>query len=293
MEKTPISILQELMTEKRLAPPIYEIHYSGPDHSRQFHCTVTANGRSVNANGTTKKESKHNAAKNMLATIGVTAVIPAQSGLLCKVASPTHFINHVGILNEFASVNGCANPVYEDNVCIQNSGFETICHFLDFKSEGYSSNKKDAKQQSAKNMIIKLKELGMFDKKLDNRSNNKTHPSKEYTNENSLKSAMEKYTQAIKNINISERKLPVHYSTIVNENNQYSTWQDIENYLNARGYRYEISLLQQKPIMLMLRIQEAVLLATGNSVDEIKQNLAFKISKMIEINMKFTSFETS
>lgn len=70
MEKTPISILQELMTKLRVAPPIYETYYSGPDHNRLFHCTVNANGTSISAKGTTKKESKHNAARNMLATIG-------------------------------------------------------------------------------------------------------------------------------------------------------------------------------------------------------------------------------
>lgn len=68
MNKTPVSILQELMT-KRCIIPTYEVL---PDsegvgtHSPLFYCRATAAGISAIGKAHSKKEAKHEAARLVL-----------------------------------------------------------------------------------------------------------------------------------------------------------------------------------------------------------------------------------
>lgn len=69
MNKTPVSILQEMMV-KNLSIPTYElIHDGGGSHINTFTYRVTCDGLIATGMGRSKKDAKHEAAKAMLETI--------------------------------------------------------------------------------------------------------------------------------------------------------------------------------------------------------------------------------
>lgn len=69
MNKTPVSILQEMMVKKCMVPNYELIHNGGGGHVNTFTYQVSCDGLSAKGTGRCKKDAKHEAAKAMLETI--------------------------------------------------------------------------------------------------------------------------------------------------------------------------------------------------------------------------------
>lgn len=69
MQKTPVSILQEMMVKKGTVPHYELIHDGGGTHENTFTYQVSCQGLYANGTGRCKKDAKHLAAMNMLETI--------------------------------------------------------------------------------------------------------------------------------------------------------------------------------------------------------------------------------
>lgn len=66
MSKTPVSILQEIVAKHDIALPVYTEIYMAGNYRNKFVIQVTWNEYKAKGDGTTKKEAKQNAAKEMI-----------------------------------------------------------------------------------------------------------------------------------------------------------------------------------------------------------------------------------
>lgn len=69
MNKTPVSILQEMMVKQGMIPDYELIHDGGGRHLNTFTYQVTCDGLTAIGTGRCKKDAKHEAAKAMLTEI--------------------------------------------------------------------------------------------------------------------------------------------------------------------------------------------------------------------------------
>lgn len=72
MSKTPISVLMEYLTLKRLKAPVFEeIERYGPAHQPIFRIRVISNGVKAEGEGNSKQDAKQKAVQNLLVILGV------------------------------------------------------------------------------------------------------------------------------------------------------------------------------------------------------------------------------
>ncbi|XP_018577762.1 uncharacterized protein LOC108916055 [Anoplophora glabripennis] len=160
MSKTPISILQELMVQKKVNLPDYYIENCDIPGAT-FKCTVRVGSVKAIGYASTKKEAKQNSAKKALEMLGYgsssSTVLQKEITLLVNYSTKqAPFINYVGKLNELASTHGKPYPVYHDEPMPNANGiFVTKCNFLEFSALGCGSKRKDAKQDAARNILDK------------------------------------------------------------------------------------------------------------------------------------------
>ncbi|KAJ8912139.1 hypothetical protein NQ315_013188 [Exocentrus adspersus] len=166
MFKTPVSILEELMVTKRQASPDYsvEIHSDGIQ-GILFKCTVTVGSIQASGYASRKKDAKQHAAKNVLEMLGYRSEVmsDALGSSNSKPQNPNGCIkripltNYVGKLNEIANTYQKPYPIYHEEPVPIRGKFLTRCSFLQYVCDGYGYNKKDSKQDAARNMLeIKL-----------------------------------------------------------------------------------------------------------------------------------------
>lgn len=178
MDKTPVSILHEIMA-KNLATPNYElIHDGGGTHINTFTYRVTCEGLTATGVGRSKKDAKHEAAKAMLEAIAAhrgylqLPASPAQSSVrtplpptipeVKRTPPDVPFINAVGALQDLCIENNLQEPKYKQ---INEVGpphakiFSIQCTVTTFKETGIARTKKQAKQEAAKKMLDKINEL--------------------------------------------------------------------------------------------------------------------------------------
>lgn len=156
MSKTPISILQELMTARHNAAPLYTTVEAPRATGFSFQCTVTADGLTSIGYANTKQNAKQNSAQKLLIQMGYALVNfetnnNNQFTNLSEKISPT--INYVGKLNETASGAGKPYPVYSESIVPLNGTFSVTCSYISKTSRGCGKTKKEAKQQAAKAML--------------------------------------------------------------------------------------------------------------------------------------------
>ncbi|XP_033349455.1 interferon-inducible double-stranded RNA-dependent protein kinase activator A-like [Bombus vosnesenskii] len=178
MDKTPVSILHEIMA-KNLVTPNYElIHDGGGTHINTFTYRVTCEGLTATGIGRSKKDAKHEAAKAMLEAIAAhrgylqLPASPAQSSVrtplpptipeVKRTPPDEPFINAVGALQDLCIENNLQEPKYNQ---INEVGpphakiFSIQCTVTTFKEIGIARTKKQAKQEAAKKMLDKINEL--------------------------------------------------------------------------------------------------------------------------------------
>lgn len=188
MQKTPISILHEMMVKEHSVPDYVLVLDGGGTHVNTFVYEVSCNGLSARGTGRSKKDAKHQAAKNMLETIAahrgypqlpaspaqspakipVPVAVPASS----RIGMNVPFVNAIGELQALCTENNLGEPEY---IAISDEGpphariFTYHCVLSTFKEEGVATTKKQAKHEAAKKMWNRLKNLvddkSLFDNK--------------------------------------------------------------------------------------------------------------------------------
>lgn len=147
------------MVQRREAPPDYS--YVESDMPQfPFKCSVQAGKISASGYATSKKEAKQNCAQNALILLGKHAInynnnrveLPVPT-IFVQTSPNLPVINYVGQLNETASMNGKSYPNYKENIVPINGIFTVSCSFLKWRTEGYGTTKKKAKQDAAKKML--------------------------------------------------------------------------------------------------------------------------------------------
>lgn len=178
MNKTPVSILQEMMVKKCVTPNYELIHDGGGTHANTFTFQVSCDGLTARGTGRCKKDAKHEAAKNMLEAIALhrnypqLPASPAQSPVRTPLpeappASPKippnqPFVNAVGALQDLCAENELQDPEY---TAVSHVGpphapvFTMRCTVSTFNEEGEASTKKQAKHDAAKKMLDRLMDV--------------------------------------------------------------------------------------------------------------------------------------
>lgn len=178
MNKTPVSILQEMMVKKSTVPNYELIHDGGGTHMNTFTYKVTCDGLSAIGTGRSKKDAKHEAAKEMLETIAahrgypqllaspaqspVRTPLPPQVPEVPRIPPTEPFVNAIGALQDLCAENNLQEPIY---VQISDVGpphakiFTIQCEVSTFKEIGVAKTKKQAKQEAAKKMLDKISDL--------------------------------------------------------------------------------------------------------------------------------------
>lgn len=114
MNKTPVSILQEMMVKKQTVPNYELIHNGGGTHINVFTYQVSCDGLTATGTGRSKKDAKHEAAQAMLKAIAAhrgypqLPASPAQSPLrtplpptvpeVQRIPPNVPFVNAIGAL---------------------------------------------------------------------------------------------------------------------------------------------------------------------------------------------------
>ncbi|KAK9512075.1 hypothetical protein O3M35_000584 [Rhynocoris fuscipes] len=161
MDKTPVTMLQELLIKKQLIPT-YNIIFNGAGtHDPLFKYEVAACGASAVGSGKSKKEAKHEAARLLLEKL----VGESPGDVLdANVNSPYAEVikdNAVGMLAEFCGEKNLPQPKYD---LVRDEGlphaklFSFKCSVSSFTTEAEARTKKQAKQLAANEMLNKLKE---------------------------------------------------------------------------------------------------------------------------------------
>ncbi|XP_015608510.1 RISC-loading complex subunit TARBP2-like [Cephus cinctus] len=178
MNKTPVSILQEMMVKKGTVPNYELIYDGGGSHINTFTFQVTCDGLSATGTGRCKKDAKHEAAKTMLETIAkhrsypqlpaspaqspMRTPLPAQIPPSPKIPPNAPFINAIGALQDLCAENELRGPEY---VAISDVGppharvFTIRCIVSTFKEEGTATTKKQAKHDAAKKMLDRIMDV--------------------------------------------------------------------------------------------------------------------------------------
>lgn len=148
--KTPVSILQELLMKRSAPLPHY--HFTQISTLQpEFECTVTVNNITAIGRAFSKHEAKYKSAEMLLKKLRHDSTHSTSTNPI------TQYGNFVGRLNEFASQNRLPYPTYTE--CRSNSTyllqFAFKCEFGTLQATGAASNKKDAKQKAAFEMLEK------------------------------------------------------------------------------------------------------------------------------------------
>uniref|UniRef100_A0A1B6CST5 DRBM domain-containing protein n=1 Tax=Clastoptera arizonana TaxID=38151 RepID=A0A1B6CST5_9HEMI len=173
--KTPVSVLQELLSRRGMTPKYELVQVEGAIHEPTFRYRVTVNDAVALGTGRSKKEAKHAAAKSILDKLicnpdkgPLINSVPNNINdqiLTNNMASPYDDKingNPIGLLQELCMSRRWPPPNYETE---QEEGlpherrFTIACTVFKFKEIGTGKSKKLAKRQAASKMWKKLKDL--------------------------------------------------------------------------------------------------------------------------------------
>ncbi|XP_014245207.1 uncharacterized protein LOC106664224 isoform X2 [Cimex lectularius] len=177
--RTPVSILQETLLKQHITPCFNTVFNGTGNEGTFFKIEVRAGDKTEFGVGRSKKEAKHNAAKNML------RIMSEEDSKIGKLISSEPVINlsstdtisenSVGLLCNFCNKKQIAPPVItleREEGPSHAKMFVMICKVLSFTSHGKSFKKKIAKQKAAQAMLAILnKNFGDDDTSEENQTN--------------------------------------------------------------------------------------------------------------------------
>ncbi|XP_018330227.1 interferon-inducible double-stranded RNA-dependent protein kinase activator A homolog A-like [Agrilus planipennis] len=300
VQKTPVSILQELMQRNQKPIPTY----SSSDVANvngDFTCSLSVDGIQTVGYGKTKKEAKHNSAKNAVDIlqhkysnnlIKTTDVIIAPKAVQFT-TSP--MVNYVGALNEFCSKKSISYPEYNEKG-FDGQDFNITCSLNDIIALGKGTTKKVAKQEAARVVLERVKLSNKFPM---------AEMQKFVCDEASTKIITEMY----KELTIMEKKFvppELNISTELDfsmcnlkqlqdvgvlplEQEDYPPTEKSEEKLRNMGIDdYSVSVFVREPLMLVFKAKEVIpatftLIQDGATYTETKRILLATAVKFIYI----------
>jgi RISC-loading complex subunit TARBP2 len=183
--KTPISILQELLSRRGITPNYELVQIEGAVHEPTFRYRVSFNDKDAMGVGRSKKEAKHAAAKSLIdkltglnlsdahyqqaTTLPTSQTIPTTNGnpVAANVSGNNSFDekntmgNPIGVLQELCMSKHWPPPTYETEMEVglpHERQFTIACIVLRHREVGTGKSKKIAKRQAAYKMWQKLNE---------------------------------------------------------------------------------------------------------------------------------------
>ncbi|GAB0086747.1 hypothetical protein DMENIID0001_009710 [Sergentomyia squamirostris] len=159
MEKSAVSLLQELCIQNRVMNPIYEDLSTEFDDFYEY--SVKVFGLVAMARGMENKLAKENAARKMLENIEDRKILVIEKS---EINISGNFINYVGALLEFCSQNRLQPPSFEYTLIGLDCGFLVTCRMRNIETHSKDKSKKGGKHAAAKAMLEKLKDLSCVEK---------------------------------------------------------------------------------------------------------------------------------
>ncbi|XP_066248031.1 protein Loquacious-like isoform X2 [Euwallacea similis] len=175
MNKTPVSVLQELLSRRGITPKYELLQIEGAIHEPVFRYRVFLNSDFLaTGTGRSKKDAKHAAAKNLLDLL-VGKVTPEQANqtngtpgaadITAQVVSPYDdkvMGNPIGWLQEMCMSRRWPPPLYEmehEEGLPHERQFTIACQVLKLREIGTGKSKKLAKRVAANKMWQTLQDL--------------------------------------------------------------------------------------------------------------------------------------
>ncbi|KAL0268045.1 UNVERIFIED_CONTAM: hypothetical protein PYX00_010128 [Menopon gallinae] len=167
--KTPVTILQELLSKRGTAPKYELVQIEGAIHEPTFRYRVAFGDTVASGTGRSKKEAKHAAAKNILDKLVGNPVVDeanlngtadAQCQILRNYDDKIPG-NPIGTLQEMCMARRWPPPTYEmtsEEGPPHERQFTIACVLLKYREIGTGKSKKSAKRQAANKMWEKLQE---------------------------------------------------------------------------------------------------------------------------------------
>ncbi|XP_014211571.1 interferon-inducible double-stranded RNA-dependent protein kinase activator A homolog [Copidosoma floridanum] len=173
--KTPVSVLQELLSRRGTTPKYELVQIEGAIHEPTFRYRVTVADVVAMGTGRSKKEAKHAAAKAVLdKIIGINTTENAESSLPNSISDSHNnqevqsnygeekvINNPIGSLQEMCMSRHWPPPKYSmesEEGLPHERQFTIICSILKYKQVGQGKSKKLAKRQAAHKMWQSLQE---------------------------------------------------------------------------------------------------------------------------------------
>lgn len=166
--KTPISILQELLSRRGITPNYELVQIEGAVHRPMFKYRVSFNDKEAFGCGPSKKQAKHNCAKALIALLTGQTLPPdeydqaASNGASADADDDKVVGNPIGQLQELCMGRKWPPPTYETEMEVglpHARQFTIACFVLNHHEVGAGKSKKIAKRNAANKMLTKLKEI--------------------------------------------------------------------------------------------------------------------------------------
>ncbi|GAB0093390.1 hypothetical protein DMENIID0001_084840 [Sergentomyia squamirostris] len=162
VEKSPVSVLQELCVQHYRALPIYEDLSTEFDNFSEY--SVKVFGLEVTGRGSDIKEAKQVAAKKMLELIEDRNILGGKK----EINAIGSFVNHIGALLEFCVQNRLEPPIFDylllGTTPDQPKRFLVKCRMGNIEVSSKDLSKKGAKHAAAKAMLDKIRVLAKDEK---------------------------------------------------------------------------------------------------------------------------------
>lgn len=176
--KTPISILQELLSRRGITPNYELVQIEGAVHKPMFKYRVSFNDKEAFGCGPSKKQAKHNCAKALISVLTGTPLpsdeydgtggggggngTGASNGSAVDQDDDKVTGNPIGQLQELCMSRKWPPPTYETEMEVglpHARQFTIACYVLNHHEVGNGKSKKIAKRNAANKMLQKLKDI--------------------------------------------------------------------------------------------------------------------------------------
>lgn len=164
--KTPISILQELLSRRGITPNYELVQIEGAVHKPMFKYRVSFNDKEAFGCGPSKKQAKHNCAKALIALLTGQSLPndDAEANGSANNENEDEKVagNPIGQLQELCMSRKWPPPTYETEMEVglpHARQFTIACFVLNHQEVGNGKSKKIAKRNAAHKMWQKLKDI--------------------------------------------------------------------------------------------------------------------------------------
>ncbi|XP_055683735.1 interferon-inducible double-stranded RNA-dependent protein kinase activator A homolog isoform X1 [Lutzomyia longipalpis] len=166
--KTPVSILQELLSRRGITPTYELVQIEGAIHEPTFRYRVSFNDKDAMGAGRSKKEAKHAAAKALIDKLTGQSTLAGEQmeAALESTLGPSSFDdkvmgNPIGWLQEMCMARRWPPPTYETEMEVglpHERQFTIACTVLKYREVGQGKSKKIAKRIAAHKMWTRLQD---------------------------------------------------------------------------------------------------------------------------------------